>query len=69
MLSECSNGHVTAARHKCHVCEAVVFVLVGAAAVLPASALAKKPNPIAHSGKAVSVHICPIAHSGNEHRT
>lgn len=70
MLSECVNGHTTAVSHamdKCHVCKAVVVGLV--ALVLPATALAAKPNPIAHSGHHVQVHICPIAHSANEHRT
>lgn len=33
------------------------------------SAQAAKPNPIAHSGHVVKVHICPIAHSGNRHVT
>lgn len=75
MLRQCPRGHWTAAPllAECHECRqngtgkaskvTAVAAVAAAALVLPATSLAAKPNPIAHSGHSAKAHICPIAHS------
>lgn len=77
MLRQCPKGHWTAEHvtAECHECKrssgtttkrTIAAVAVATVALgLPATSFAAKPNPIAHSGHQVKVHICPIAHSGN----